>query len=148
MDKQEYKHIRNLAWDLLIDANISSLPVDISKIAALYKFESFINPFKSRYENTLAISEKILNLFGYNSSFSQTLAIRILSPMIVLKSLNIKSAAEINQFTDLPIKLCFNRFERYKTLLVRNAFCTSTLEVKVLSQFQNWIDNYLLSHLK
>ena len=143
MDKQQYKHIRNLAWDLLIDANIKSLPVDIDKIAALYNLETLIDASKSRYENALIVSKNILKLFGYNDSFTKILAIRILSPMIVLKSLNITSAIEINQITEFPIELCYNRFERYKMLLKRNAFCTSTLEVKVLSQFKNWIDNYL-----
>ena len=143
MDKQQYKHIRNLAWDLLIDANIKSLPVDIDKIATLYNLETLIDASKSRYENALIVSKNILKLFGYNDSFTKILAIRILSPMIVLKSLNITSAIEINQITELPIELCYNRFERYKMLLTRNAFCTSTVEVKVLSQFKNWIDNYL-----
>ena len=140
MDKQQYKHIRNLAWDLLIDADIKSLPVDIGKIAALYNLRHLIDVSKSRYENALLISKNILKLFGYNTALSRTLAIRILSPMIVLKSLNIKSAAEINQLTELPIELCHSRFERYTMLLTRNAFLTSTLETKVLSQFQSWIN--------
>ena len=83
MDKQQYKHIRNLAWDLLIDANIKSLPVDIDKIAALYNLETLIDASKSRYENALIVSKNILKLFGYNDSFTNILAIRILSPMIL-----------------------------------------------------------------
>ena len=40
MNKQEYKHIRNLAWDLLINAKISKLPVDIVAVANVYDFQS------------------------------------------------------------------------------------------------------------
>lgn len=142
MNKQEYKHIRNLAWDLLIDANISSLPVNITQIAALYNLESLINISKSRYENTLLVSKHILNILGYDISFTKMLTIRILSPMIILKSLNIKTPLEINYFTDLPLELCYARFERYQMLLTRNAFSTSKLETKVLSQFQDWINSF------
>ena len=71
LDKQQYKHIRNLAWDLLIDANIKSLPVDIDKIAALYNLETLINTTKSRYENALIVSKNILKLFGYNCCYQK-----------------------------------------------------------------------------
>lgn len=142
MNKQEYKHIRNLAWDLLIDANISSLPINVTQIAALYNLESLINISKSRYENTLLVSKHILNILGYDISFAKMLTIRILSPMIILKSLNIKTPLEINHFTDLPLELCYTRFECYQMLLTRNAFSTSKLETKVLSQFQDWINSF------
>lgn len=143
MNKQEYKHIRNLAWDLLIDANISQLPVDINAIATLYNLQHLIDDSKSLYDNTLSISEGILKIFGMtNPEFTRYLAIRILAPMIVFKELNIQSAEELGNLSGLPANLANQRFKRFEMLLSRNAFQTSRLETIVLSQFQNWIDNY------
>ena len=141
MKKQEYKHIRNLAWDLLINAKITKLPVDIFAIATVYDFQSEIDPKKSRYENMLNISQHVLDLFGYNSNVDNAkyLTIRILAPIIVFKALNISSANDICKYTDLPYHLSVQRFDRYQKLLQINMFCTSNLETKVLKQFQPWI---------
>lgn len=142
MTEQEYKHIRNLAWDLLIDANISRLPVDINAIAALYNLQHLIDNSKSLYENTLSVSEGMLKLFGmYNPEFTRYLAIRILAPMIIFKELGVKSAEEMSSLSGLPIDLANQRFKRFEMLLSRNAFQTSRLETIVLSQFREWIDN-------
>lgn len=143
MTKHEYVFIRNLAWDLLIDANISQLPVDIKAIATLYNLHNLIDSSKSLYENTLVISQSILKIFGLNKpEFTKYLAIRILSPMIVLKELGIKSEAEICNFCGLPLELAKQRFKRLEMLLIRDAFETSRLETIVLSQFREWLDNY------
>lgn len=143
MNEQEYKHIRNLAWDLLIDANISQLPVDINAIAVLYHLQHLIDNSKSLYDNTLRISEGILKIFGMtNPEFTRYLAVRILAPMIVFKELGIQSAEELGNLSGLPANLANQRFKRFEMLLSRNAFQTSRLETIVLSQFQNWIDNY------
>lgn len=142
MNKQEYKHIRNLAWDLLIDAGISQLPVDINAIAALYDLQHLIDNHKSLYDNTLFVAEGILKIFGLaNPKFTRYLAVRILAPMIVLKELSINSAKDISNLSGLPSDLAKQRFERYEMLLVRNAFGTSRLEMIVLSQFREWLDN-------
>lgn len=143
MTKQEYKHIRNLAWDLLIDANISQLPVNINAIATLYHLQHLIDNSKSLYDNTLRVSEGILKIFGMtNPEFTRHLAVRVLAPMIVFKELGIQSAEELGNLSGLPANLANQRFKRFKMLLSRNAFQTSRLETIVLSQFQNWIDNY------
>lgn len=142
MKEQEYKHIRNLAWDLLIDANISQLPVDISAIANLYNFQHLIDNSKSLYENTLSVSEGILKIFGMtNPEFTRYLAVRILAPMIVFKELGIKSAEELCRLSRLPADLANQRFKRFEMLLSRNAFQTSRLETIVLSQFRQWISS-------
>lgn len=142
MKEQEYKHIRNLAWDLLIDANISQLPVDISAIANLYNLQHLIDNSKSLYENTLSVSEGILKIFGMtNPEFTRYLAVRILVPMIVFKELGIKSAEELCRLSGLPVDLANQRFKRFEMLLSRNAFQTSRLETIVLSQFRQWINN-------
>lgn len=142
MKKQEYKHIRNLAWDLLIDANISQLPVDISAIANLYNLQHLIDNSKSLYENTLSVSEGILKIFGMtNPEFTRYLAVRILAPMIVFKELGIKSAEELCRLSGLPADLANQRFKRFEMLLSRNAFQTSRLETIVLSQFRQWISS-------
>lgn len=140
MNEQEYKHIRNLAWDLLIDANISQLPVDINAIAALYNLQPLIDNSKSLYENTLSVAEGILKIFGMtNPEFTKYLAVRILAPMIVFKELGVKSAEELGRLSGLPANLANQRFKRFEMLLSRNAFQTSRLESIVLSQFNQWI---------
>lgn len=142
MKEQEYKHIRNLAWDLLIDANISQLPVDISAIANLYNLQHLIDNSKSLYENTLSVSEGILKIFGMtNPEFTRYLAVRILAPMIVFKELGIKSAEELCGLSGLPADLANQRFKRFEMLLSINAFQTSRLETIVLSQFRQWINS-------
>ena len=142
MNKQEYQHIRNLAWDLLIDANISQLPVDINAIAALYDLRHLIDNSKSLYDNTLSVAEGILKIFGMNNpELTKHLAVRILAPMIVFKELGIKSVEEMSSLSGLPIDLASQRFKRFEMLLSRNAFQTSRLETIVLSQFREWIDS-------
>ena len=141
MNKQEYKFIRNLAWDLLIDANISQLPVDINAIATLYNLQHMVDSSKSLYDNTLFISKYILKIFGMtNPRLIKHLAVRILSPMIVFKELNIGSAEELSNLSGIPIDLAQQRFERLKMLLKRNTFETSHLETIVLSQFHDWLN--------
>lgn len=142
MNEQEYKHIRNLAWDLLIDANISQLPVDINAIAAIYNLQPLIDNSKSLYENTLSVAEGILKIFGMtNPEFTRYLAVRILAPMIVFKELGVKSAEELSRLSGLPADLANQRFKRFEMLLSRNAFQTSRLETVVLSQFRQWINS-------
>ena len=142
MNEQEYKHIRNLAWDLLIDANISQLPVDINAVATLYNLQPLIDNSKSLYENTLSVAEGILKIFGMtNPEFTRYLAVRILAPMIVFKELGVKSAEELGKLSGLPANLANQRFKRFEMLLSRNAFQTSRLESIVLSQFRQWISS-------
>lgn len=142
MNEQEYKHIRNLAWDLLIDANISQLPVDINAIAAIYNLQPLIDNSKSLYENTLSVAEGILKIFGMtNPEFTRYLAVRILAPMIVFKELGVKSAEELGRLSGLPANLANQRFKRFEMLLSRNTFQTSRLESIVLSQFRQWISS-------
>lgn len=142
MNEQEYKHIRNLAWDLLIDANISQLPVDINAIAALYDLLHLVDNRLSLYDNTLFVAEGILKIFGLtNPKFTRYLTVRILAPMIVFKELGVNSAEEMSNLSGLPIDLAKQRFERFEMLLVRNAFETSRLETIVLSQFREWLNN-------
>lgn len=142
MNEQEYKHIRNLAWDLLIDAKISQLPVDISAIATIYNLQHLIDNSKPLYKNTLSVAEGILKIFGMTKpEFVKHLAVRILAPMIVLKELGVKSAEELGKLSGLPKDLASQRFKRFEMLLSRNAFQTSRLESIVLSQFNQWIKN-------
>lgn len=142
MNKQEYQHIRNLAWDLLIDANLSQLPVDINAIAALYDLRHLIDNSKSLYDNTLCVSEGVLKIFGMaNPEFTKHLAVRVLAPMIVFKELGIQSAEEMSSLSGLSIHLANQRFRRFEMLLSRNAFQTYRLETIVLSQFRKWINN-------
>ena len=142
MTKDEYVHIRNLAWDILIEAKISSLPVNISQIDKLYCLSCSEN-HTSRYDYALTVSNRILTLYGYNAHYdnSKTLAVRILAPMIVLERIRISSYKELMHYTDLPESLAIQRFERLILLRKRGKFETSHLETQVLSQFEHWIES-------
>lgn len=142
MTKDEYIHIRNLAWDILIEANITSLPVNISKIDKLYQLSCSKN-HASRYDYALAVSNQILTLYGYNAHYdnSKSLAVRILAPMIVLEHIRISSYKELMHYTDLPESLAIQRFDRLIILRKRGKFETSHLETQVLSQFKHWIES-------
>ena len=141
MTKQEYKHIRDLAWTLLLEAGISSLPVDIKVIARIYGLEPLCDDSKPLYDNALTVSSAILQIYGYNcnAELSECLAVRLLCPMIVLKAISIQSVEALSTITQLPLNLARKRFRRYEMLLRRNMFEQSRLESLVLSQFQDWI---------
>lgn len=140
MTKQEYQHIRNLAWDLLIDAHITSLPTNIEAIAKVYGCQNIIDG-NLLYNNALSVSNNILTILGCPSSMEhcKCLAVRILSPMIVLKELKVKSATDIVRYTNLPLAEANKRFSRLQELMARDKFETSGLETRVLEQFKPWI---------
>lgn len=144
--KQEYQHIRNLSWDLLIDANITSLPTNIKSIARIYNCQTSIVDYYSLFGNAQVISKNILAIMGYKTSseYKRCLATRILAPAIILKELNVQSANDIMQYTHLPQIEAIKRFERLQTLIQRNRFGMSNMEIKVLKQFQPWINTKLV----
>ncbi len=137
MTKQEYEHMRNLAWLILINAKITELPIDETKLASVLFEKVDIDADKSRFENVLEISKHILKMYGYDTRYElcHALTVRLMAPMIVLKELNIKTKKELQNITDLPEKEAEKRFERYEMLLKRNKFETSNFESKVLRQF-------------
>lgn len=142
MTKQEYKLIRDLAWDLIIEANVTELPIDIIKISRLYNLEHTVKNTMTLYDNMLSVSSKILNEFGLsNSDAPKYLTVRVMSPMIVLRELGVKSADEVKQFTGLPIEIATQRFDRLQMLVKRGAFETSRLETIILTQFRQWIES-------
>lgn len=141
MTRQEYVHIRNLAWDLLIDAKISELPVDISRKAGLYNIE--YNHDADFYDKVLEISKEILSVFGYKTEpeYVEALTVRLLAPSIALKQIDVESAGDISEKTGLPIDIAQSRFERYKMLVERNKFGLSKMEMRVLNQFMRYDSN-------
>ena len=141
MTRQEYVHIRNLAWDLLIDAKISELPVDISRKAGLYNIE--YNHDADFYDKVLEISKEILSVFGYKTEpeYVEALTVRLLAPSIALKQIDVESAGDISEKTGLPIDSAQSRFERYKMLVERNKFGLSKMEMRVLNQFMRYDSN-------
>ena len=141
MTKQEYVHIRNLAWYLLIDAKISELPVEISRIAELYNIE--YNHDADFYDKALEVSKEILSVFGYKTEpeYVEALTVRLLAPSIVLKQIYVKSAGDISEKTGLPIDIAQSRFERYKVLVERDKFGLSKMEMRVLNQFMRYDSN-------
>lgn len=145
MTKQEYQHIRNLSWDLLIDANITSLPTNITSIAKIHNCQNKILNTDSLFNNALSVSQCILSIFGYPTSieYQKCLAVRILAPSIVLKELKVKTASEVMEYTYLPPIESVKWLERLQELIKRNKFGMSNMEVRVLKQFQPWITTRL-----
>lgn len=139
MTKQEYIYIRNLAWDILIDSKVNSLPVDVSRIESIYSIPHQTN--LTRYNRMLRASNAILNIYGLSNEAENSvhLSVRVLAPMIVLNKLGVSSPEELASYTGLPISLAIRRFERLVMLRKRNAFETSRMESRVLKQFSGWI---------
>ena len=143
LTEQEYKLIRSLAWDVLIDAGISELPVNIKAVASVYGAESVVDDSAPVYDNTVKVSEYILNVFGLDTrTLTEAFTVRLLAPMIVLKRLSVRSAAEVSRLTGLPPVLAEKRFERLMLLEKRNAFGISKLENTVWLQFEKWAEKY------
>lgn len=143
MTEQEYKLIRSLAWDVLIDAGISELPVNIKAVASVYGAESVVDDSAAVFDNAVKVSEYILSVFGLDAlTLTEAFAVRLLAPMIVLKKLSVRSAAEVSRLTGLPPVLAEKRFERLMLLEKRNAFGISKLENTVWLQFEKWAEKY------
>lgn len=138
--RQECQHIKNFSLDLLIDANIRCLPVNVMGVAKVYNIN--LSQVKTLFTNTLYLSDKLLNIFGYNTKLTKYLAVELLSPMIILRNLNIQSVIEIADITKLPLSIATQRFNKYKMLLTYKSFKPSNLESKVLLQFNDWIKHY------
>ncbi len=142
MTKQEYVHIRNLAWDLLIDAKISSLPVNVDRIEAVYSLPHRTD-CATRYDRMLIAADQILTIYGLNNKpdNAKHLAVRVLAPMIVMEHIDINSYDELMYYTDLPVHLARQRFNRLIELRQRGKFEASYLETQVLKQFSIWINH-------
>lgn len=141
LDQQEYSHLNYLALDLIIDARINRLPVDISNIASIYGLRKLIDYSKSRFENTVIVSQHILKMFGYDDNiyYAEYLAVKILSPLIVLRELDVKSYDHFTELTDLPILISALRFDLYKNLVNQTQIGRYNVEKRALRCFSNWI---------
>lgn len=141
MNRQEYLFIRNISWDLLIDARIDRLPVDINRIASVYKVNDLITEGAPLYNNAMVVSKYVLDRFGINSNQDNCrhLSVRILAPAVVLKELKVSSVDDIIKFTMLPEALAQQRFARLQELISRDKFEMSNMEAKVIKQFRPWI---------
>ena len=141
MTDQEYRHIRNLSWDLLLDARIKSLPVDLPRIARLYTPMWRPDPKISFFENAVDLSGKILVVFGIQNSaeYAESLAVRVVAPIIVFQMLDVNSAEEIAEISNIPLSFAHERFRRYLASLSRGTFGISKLERRVANQFWPWV---------
>ena len=143
MNEQEYKLIRNLAWDVLIDSKASCLPVNLAAIASLYKLN---NPETSLplYTKASQISSAILQTYGlYGNEKVEYFSVRVLAPITVLDALNTTSPMDVAHFTGLPMNLAIQRFNRLQTVRKRGTIGMTRQERIVLEQFQHWISlNY------
>lgn len=45
-----YTHLRNLSWEVLKDANMNSLPIDIHKIADVYNLHHLVKKRNDLYQ--------------------------------------------------------------------------------------------------
>lgn len=143
MNEQEYKLIRNLAWDVLIDSKAARLPINLAAIASLYKLNSPEEKL-SFYVKAFQISSAILQTFGLHGNEKiEYFTVRILAPITVLNALNITSPVEVTHFTGLPMNLAIRRFNRLQTVRKRGTIGMTKQERVVLERFQHWISlNY------
>lgn len=143
MTKQELRHIKILSLDLLIEARISRLPVDLNAIAALYGLGHLIDRSKPRYYNAVNLSKQLLATFGYRSTLrnARHLGVRILAPMVILIALNIQSAEEISKLADLPYLPAEFRYNCYRDLISKRNIVATNMERKVLALFKKWLDS-------
>lgn len=71
-------------------------------------------------------------------------AIRLLSPICVLKGCHVRSANDISKLCDISITSAEYRFKRYQELIKRDKFFLSLLERKVYEQFEQFIQDHQL----
>ena len=140
MTEQEYQNVRDLAWDLLADAKIDKLPVDIFKIAEVNGLGSSVSRSFGRYENALIVSREVLAKYGLSIKLTEHLAVRLMSPLIILSRLNINNPQELSQLTELPIREATKRFYRLGRAVKRDKFLLSGLEKRVLNNFSEWLN--------
>lgn len=147
MKKEEYSAIRELAWDILLKSNTTSLPVRITPIAKLYGYKNVIDYNMSRIDNTYTLSRLILknHKITANPLTIKTLAIRILCPMCVLYECNITNPKKISEICDIPENMALERANRLQTLIQRNKFYSSDIEYLVYMKFENFIENYKIN---
>ena len=141
MNHQECEHINYLALDILIDSKIDQLPVNVAQIAAHHGLNYTIDLSKTRFENTVAISSLILQKYGYDHSlfYSEYLAVKILSPLVVFKELGISMFEEFYVLADLPPLIASLRFEHYENLCRHNDIGKYNIEKRILNMFKNCI---------
>lgn len=143
LNHQEYSHINYLALDLLIDAKIDRLPVDVAEIASNHGISSIIDFSKSRYDNAVIVSKHILGKYGYNNNlyYSEYLATKILSPLIIFKELGINNFEHFHFLSDLPILIASLRFDLYKNLISKSEIGKYSIEKRALNCFRDWINS-------
>lgn len=144
-----YAHIRNLSWDLLANAHMTSLPIDIRKIADLHKLSYLIKENNSLYKNTYIVSKAILKIFGYSSRHAvcDTLAVRLMAPLIVLRDCDVDSPAEVAKMTLLPDKLAKQRYERLLCAKEVGLFELSSQERVIRVIFSDYVGSYSKNQL-
>lgn len=141
LNRQECEHINYLALDILIDSKADKLPINIAQIVAHYRLDYTIDLSKSRFENAVAISSLILQKYGYDHDlfYSEYLAVKILSPLVVFKELDISIFEEFYVLSDLPPFIASLRFEHYENLRRHNDIGKYNIEKRILNRFNNWI---------
>lgn len=143
LNHQEYAHINFIALDLLIDAGINCLPVDAAKIASVYGFGKNIDLSKSRYDNIVEISRLVLSLFGYQNNivYSEYLAIKIMSPLVILKEIGISSSTQLEYICELPPLPASMRFDLYKIMSNKTEIGSYSIEKRVYKNFTAWVNS-------
>lgn len=179
----KYKDARNASWNVLINHNITSLPVSVTKICkddniTLAKNSTVKLLNHNEFAKTMLISDKwyiiyddsmskerirfsIAHEIGHiylghpltNGEYKRTFDIvkpseetqadifasRLLAPACVLWALDIHLAEQIQKLCYISYSASTVRAERMKLLYSRNKFLTSSLEIQVYKQFENFI---------
>ena len=140
-----YTHLRNLSWEVLKDANMTSLPIDIHKIADVYNLHHLVKKRNDLYTNTYSIAKEILKLYSYSKKpeACKVLTVRLMSPLIVLHDCCVNSAKEVQQMTLLPQDLAQQRYDRLIEAITKGKFELSKKERIIRMIFSDYIDSYL-----
>lgn len=171
MKKEDYKKIRNLAWEVLIDQEVSKLPIDIIGLCnnmgiKVYTFTGDFDGYTTKKDGhnvifynsdikspgrvrfTIAHELGHILLEQFNITYDEKekeanmFAIRLLAPVGVLNELNVQHAIEISLICDISLSASRKRLARLKMLRERDMFKTSKLERQVLRNFKEFIENY------
>lgn len=140
MTKDDYIFIRNYAWDILIISQSDHLPIDLQQIADSFgvHLQQDLNYFKQ----AVALCSALLQQIGLNDNeeYSTALAIRIMAPITVLQSCDVKTCKELENLTLLPESLSKHRFNRISAK--KSYIGMSALERRVQHQFNSFCDSY------
>lgn len=167
-----YFHLRNLAWQILIDSKADSLPIDLNKIlqylnitALPYDFKSEIrgthkklpagkqviyytitaDEQQARFTIAHEIGHILLKHYNLKNSIEKeanSFAARLLMPLGVLNAIGITKAEDIASVCNVSLESAEWRAKRMQEVVKRNKYGASDLERQLIQQFAIYIKEF------